>query len=300
MAHPTVVPHEWRTAAGRVRLGRPLVVGILNTTPDSFFDGGRHADVTAAVEHAHRMIEDGADIIDVGGESTRPGAHSVAAAEEIARVAPVVRAVHERWPDVPVSVDTVKAAVAREALAAGAAIVNDVSGLRLDPELGTVVAEAGAGIVLMHSRGGVEEMASYALAGYGDDVAAAVRAELEEAVGRARQAGLTDDAIVLDPGLGFAKRTEDSLAVLAGLDRIAALGFPLLVGPSRKRFVGDAAGGLPPELRLEGTLAACVLAHAAGACLFRVHDVAPARHALDLAAAVRAAAAAPAAAATEP
>jgi dihydropteroate synthase len=279
------VPLEWRTARGRVRLDRPVVVGILNVTPDSFFDGGRHADVNAAVEHAHSMVEDGADIIDIGGESTRPGARVVAAEAEARRVVPVVRALHERWPQLPLTIDTTKPLVARESLAAGAAAINDVSGLRLDAALADVAAEAAAGMILMHSRGGIEDMASYALAQYADAVAE-VGAELQDAVQRARMHGVGDDAIVIDPGLGFAKRTTHSLALLAHIDRIAALGFPVLAGPSRKRFVGEASGGLPAELRLEGTLAACVIALLGGASLFRVHDVGPARRALDLAAAV--------------
>jgi dihydropteroate synthase len=279
------VPLEWRTARGRVRLDRPVVVGILNVTPDSFFDGGRHADVNAAVEHAHSMVEDGADIIDIGGESTRPGARAVPAEAEARRVVPVVRALHERWPQLPLTIDTTKPLVARESLAAGAAAINDVSGLRLDAALADVAAEAAAGMILMHSRGGIEDMASYALAQYADAVAE-VGAELQHAVQRARLHGVSDDAIVIDPGLGFAKRTAHSLALLAHIDRIAALGFPVLAGPSRKRFVGEASGGLPAELRLEGTLAACVIALLGGASLFRVHDVGPARRALDLAAAV--------------
>jgi dihydropteroate synthase len=279
------VPLEWRTARGRVRLDRPVVVGILNVTPDSFFDGGRHADVNAAVEHAHSMVEDGADIIDIGGESTRPGARVVAAEAEARRVVPVVRALHERWPQLPLTIDTTKPLVARESLAAGAAAINEVSGLRLDAALADVAAEAAAGMILMHSRGGIEDMASYALAQYADAVAE-VGAELQDAVERARMHGVGDDAIVIDPGLGFAKRTAHSLALLAHIDRIAALGFPVLAGPSRKRFVGEASGGLPAELRLEGTLAACVIALLGGASLFRVHDVGPARRALDLAAAV--------------
>src|SRR5690606_19202007 len=166
MAVTPVVQPGWLTAGGTLALDRPLIAGILNVTPDSFHDGGRHATTAAAVAHAERLLADGADILDVGGESTRPGARPVDAVEERARVVPVVEAVVRRFPDVPISVDTVKADVARAALDAGAAIINDVSGLRLDPALGTAVAAAGAGIVLMHSRGTVATMASYALAEY--------------------------------------------------------------------------------------------------------------------------------------
>jgi dihydropteroate synthase len=277
----------WRTARGVLALDRPCVLGVLNVTPDSFSDGGLHLGVEAAVAHAERMLEEGADVIDVGGESTRPGAAPVSAAEELARVLPVVRALARRWPSLHVSVDTVKSAVARAVLEEGAAIINDVSALRLDPGMGEAVRAGGAGVVLMHSRGDVASMASFDHAVYGPDPAAEVAAELAGALQHARGAGIDDDAIVLDPGIGFAKRTAQSVAVLAHLDRIAALGRPVLVGPSRKRFVGELAGGLPPSERLAGTIAACVAALLAGARLFRVHDVAAVRRALAVAEAVR-------------
>ncbi|MBR9988316.1 MAG: dihydropteroate synthase [Gemmatimonadetes bacterium] len=282
---PAALQHEWRTAGGAIRLDRPVIAGILNVTPDSFWDGGRHDSVAAAVRHAAVMLEAGADMIDIGGESTRPGAAPVGAGEEIGRVIPVVEALRREWPDVALSVDTVKASVAHAALDTGADVINDVSGLRIDPSLAAVIARAGAGIILMHSRGDVDRMARYELAGYGPDPVADVLHELGGSVERARAAGIGSDAIVLDPGLGFAKRTEHSLALLAGLDRIAGLGYPVLVGPSRKRFIGDAAGAatLPVEARLEGTIAACVIALLHGALLFRVHDVAALRRALDFA-----------------
>ena len=284
---PAAVPLAWRTARRAVRLDRPVIAGILNVTPDSFWDGGRHVGVAAAVRHAADMVAAGADMLDIGGESTRPGAATVAADEEIARVIPVVRAVQREWPQLPLSVDTVKAAVARAALDAGADIINDVSGLRLDPSLAGEIARTGAGVILMHSRGGVDQMASYDLAEYSADPVADVLRELGGAVERARAAGIPGHAIVIDPGLGFAKRTEHSLALLAQLERLAALGHPVLVGPSRKRFIGAAAGdGLPVEARLEGTIAACVLALVRGAAIFRVHDVGPVRRALDFAHAV--------------
>ncbi|MGK7312746.1 MAG: dihydropteroate synthase [Candidatus Longimicrobiales bacterium M2_2A_002] len=276
----------WATARGELTLDRPRVMGILNVTPDSFWDGGRHAGVDAALRQAERLVADGAALVDVGGESTRPGAEPVPAAEERDRVVPVVEALVREWPDLPISVDTVKAGVARAALDAGAAVVNDVSGFRLDPELPAVCADAGAGVVLMHSRGPVDRMASYEVAEYGDDPVSEVVAELEAALERARAAGVADAAVVVDPGLGFSKRTEHSVAVLRELGRVRALGRPVLVGPSRKRFVGELAGGLPAEERLPGTVAACVLALAAGARLFRVHDVAPVRHGLAVAEAV--------------
>lgn len=277
------VPTEWSTARGPLRLDHPIVVGILNVTPDSFWDGGRFAGRAAALRHAESLIRDGADVVDIGGESTRPGAAPVPVERELERVVPVVRACAREWPDLPLSVDTVKAAVARAALDEGARIINDVSGFRLDPAMPGVCARGGAGVVLMHSRGGVDEMAGYDSAVYGQDPVGDIVAELDAAVSRARGAGVVADAIVLDPGLGFSKRTTESVAVLRQLGRFQELGFPLLVGPSRKRFIGELAGGLPPEERLPGTIAACVVAWLAGVRLFRVHDVAPVRDALRVA-----------------
>jgi dihydropteroate synthase len=279
--------HVWRTARGTLALDVPRVVGILNVTPDSFTDGGRFTALDAALAQAERMLAAGADIIDVGGESTRPGASEVSAAEESARVLPVLREIVRRWPDALVSVDTVKSEVARAALGEGAGVINDVSGLRLDPDIADVAAAHGAGLVLMHSRGTVGDMASYAQAQYGPDPVGDIVRELSRALERARAAGCSEDTLVVDPGLGFAKRTEHSLGALAQLARLLELGVPVLVGPSRKRFVGEAAGGLPVEERLPGTIAACVLALLQGARLFRVHDVAEVRHALLLADAVR-------------
>jgi dihydropteroate synthase len=277
----------WQTARGPLLLDRPRIVGILNVTPDSFFDGGVHLPFDAAVLRGEALIAEGADVIDVGGESTRPGATSVSAADEMHRVVPVIAELVRRWPGQLISVDTVKSEVAQAALDAGAAAVNDVSALRLDPRIAQVAARSGAGLVLMHSRGTVERMARYEEAEYGADPVGEMIAELRTALERARAGGNHAGAIVLDPGLGFSKRTEHSLAVLARLDRFRALGPPLLVGPSRKRFIGEAAGGLPPEQRLDGTIAACVIALGAGARLFRVHDVAAVRRALLLAEAVR-------------
>jgi dihydropteroate synthase len=275
----------WRTARGGIRLDRPRIMGIVNLTPDSFWDGGRH-EGPAGVRHAERLLADGADMLDVGGESTRPGARPVSAVEERGRVIPVIEALVREFPDVAISIDTVKADVARAALEAGAAVVNDVSGFRLDPGMAAACADAGAGAVLMHSRGGVAEMASYATAGYGDDPVGEIAAELASAVRRAEAAGVPGDAVVVDPGLGFSKRTEHSVAVLRGLDRILALGRPVLLGPSRKRFLGELAGGIDPEDRLPGTIAACVAGWIAGASVFRVHDVAEVRHAMAVAEAV--------------
>jgi dihydropteroate synthase len=277
---------SWSTGRGSIDFSKPRVMGILNVTPDSFWDGGLHSGVTAALHHAETMVRAGADIIDVGGESTRPGAQSVDAASEIARVVPVVQGITRAFPDLPVSVDTVKSETARAVADAGAAIINDVSGLRLDPGVATVVAAYALGIVVMHSRGSVAEMAQYRMADYGADVVGEIICELQAAVATARAGGVATAAIAIDPGLGFSKRTEDSVLTLRELDRLLALGQPVLVGPSRKRFIGELSGGLPPEERLPGTLAACVAAFAKGAHIFRVHDVAAARRALDVAHAI--------------
>ena len=261
-------------------------MGILNVTPDSFSDGGRFADPALAVEQAALMVAEGADIIDVGGESTRPqGATPVSAAEERARVVPVVRAIVERFPRTVVSVDTVKSETAEAALGAGARIVNDVSGFRLDPRMATLCAAARCGVVLLHSRGDVSTMGTYEHAVY-DDVVPVVVDELRASLDGALASGIDEAAIVLDPGLGFAKRPEHSLAVIAAVPEIAALGRPVLLGASRKRFVGELTGVRDPAARQYGTVGANVAGLMLGARIFRVHDVAPSRQALDVAWAV--------------
>lgn len=271
----------WTIAGGSVPLTEPVVVGILNLTPDSFSDGGQLPDVSAALRRAERMVEEGAGVVDVGGESTRPGASAVGESEELDRVLPAIEALAEHI-DVPISVDTRKASVARAALAGGAAIVNDVSGLAFDPGMAEVVADRGAGVVVMHMRGTPENMRD--LAHY-EDVVSEVRHELGEAVERALTAGVRRDAIVVDPGIGFAKNARQSLRILGEIPRLLGLGFPVLVGPSRKSFLGEVLG-VPPEGRAVGTAAACVLAYLGGARLFRVHDVAPTVQALAVARAV--------------
>jgi len=274
----------WSHATGSLTLDRPRVVGIVNVTPDSFSDGGLFRNVDDARRQMDRLVEEGTDVLDIGGESTRPqGASEVSADEELARVLPVIRAAIADHPGMPVSVDTTKAFVARAALDAGASIVNDVSGFRLDAEMPGVCAGARAGVVLMHSRGGVTDMATFAHATYESDVVAAVIAELEPSVVKAKEAGIERDCLVLDPGIGFSKRGEHSLAVLAGMKRLAALGFPVLVGVSRKRFVGEVTGTAIATERVWGTVGANVTALVGGARLFRVHDVRPNRHALDVA-----------------
>jgi dihydropteroate synthase len=261
-------------------------MGILNVTPDSFSDGGRFDDPERATAQAARMLAEGADLLDVGGESTRPqGAAPVSAAEERGRVLPAIRALLDRFPEAVVSVDTVKSEVADAALDAGARIVNDVSGFRLDPRMAGVCARARCGVVLMHSRGDVSTMASFEHARY-DDVAEAIVRELRSSVDVALAAGIEPSAIAVDPGIGFAKRSAHSLAAIAGIPRLAALGYPVLLGVSRKRFIGDLTGTKDPADRAAGTAGANVAGLFLGARIFRVHDVAVTRQALDVAWAV--------------
>jgi dihydropteroate synthase len=256
---------------GALHLGaRCLVMGILNVTPDSFGETESRLDPRRAVDAALDMEACGADLIDVGGESTRPGADPLSAAEELARVLPVLAGLAERV-HVPISIDTYKAAVARAALDAGASLVNDVSGLRYDPALARVVAERGAGLVLMHTRGRPKTM--YQDAVY-DDVVAEVAAELKASMAVAVEAGVSTDRIVVDPGVGFAKRQEHSYGVLARLAELAAdVGRPVLIGPSRKSFMRDALDGRSAPERDWGTAAAVTAAVLAGAHIVRVHAV---------------------------
>jgi dihydropteroate synthase len=278
-AEPAV---QWQTARGAVSLERPVFIGILNLTPDSFSDGGHFAEAGAALAHAETLVQEGAAIIDVGGESTRPGRETdVPVEEELRRVLPTIESLVKAYPSILISIDTVKASVARAALEAGAAIVNDVSGLRLDPDMAATVARGRAGVVLMHSRGSVLEIASYTHADYAGDIVGAVLRELREALARAGAAGVGQENTVLDPGLGFSKTVEQNIELLDGLGGLQALGRPLLVGPSRKRFLG-AVTGLPVEDRDRATATACALAYERGARLFRVHGVAAVREALAL------------------
>jgi dihydropteroate synthase len=280
---------------------RPTIFGILNVTPDSFSDGGNFISTEAAIAQAGRMISEGADAIDIGGESTRPGAQSVPAREELKRVLPAIRAIRSRWSNIAISIDTVKADVARAALAEGASIVNDVSGMSLDPEMPQVCAEAGCSVVLMHSRGSVADMASYDNAAYGSDAVGEILSELEESVQTAQRAGIHPGRIALDPGIGFSKRTRHSLAALVELPRIVALGYPVFVGASRKRVIAEliryttgagtaSTGGttLAEQLisnddRDMATVGVNVVAFFAGARIFRVHSVRANRLALDTA-----------------
>lgn len=269
------------------RPGRCAVMGVLNVTPDSFSDGGRYFDLDQALEHAREMWARGADLIDVGGESTRPGASRVDADTEAARILPVIRQLASEG--VVLSVDTTRASVAEAAVAAGAKVINDVSGGLADPAMGRVAAETKAPWVLMHWRGHSKDM--NALATY-TDVVAEVRGELLQRIDEAIAAGVSESEIVLDPGLGFAKHAEHDWALLHGLDSLLDLGFPVLVGASRKRFLGRLLAGKdgvprPPDGREIATASISALAAAAGAWGVRVHEVGASLDAVAVAAAWR-------------
>jgi dihydropteroate synthase len=244
---------------------RTLIMGILNVTPDSFSDGGLYQSVEAAVAHARRMVEEGADLIDIGGESTRPGHAPVSAEEELNRVIPVIRAVREAVA-VPLSIDTYKAVVAREALEAGAHIVNDVWRLTADPDMAKVVAEYQCPVILMHNRQSSE---------YSNFIENVIT-ELQESITIARNAGVSDEMIVLDPGIGFAKDTEQNLELMGELHKLTRLGYPVLLATSRKRFIRYTLD-LPPEDVVEGTAATIALGIAQGCDIVRVHEIEPMR-----------------------
>ncbi|HKI29789.1 MAG TPA: dihydropteroate synthase [Actinomycetota bacterium] len=247
---------------------RTLVVGILNVTPDSFSDGGRYLDPATAIAHATRMVDDGADILDVGGESTRPGSTPVSADEELERVHPLIERLAELHPAVPVSIDTRKADVAAEALDAGATIVNDVSG-GADPAMFDVVLDREAAVVLMHMRGDPTTMQE---APHYDDVVGDVHEYLRQRIEAAELAGIDPERIAVDPGIGFGKDLDHNLVLMRRVDALLDLGRPVLVGPSRKKFIGTILD-LPVEERVEGTVGAVVWMVARGAHIVRVHDV---------------------------
>ncbi|WP_449301197.1 dihydropteroate synthase [Planomonospora corallina] len=285
--HPPGHAVHQRGVPGLPDEGRCLVMGVVNVTPDSFSDGGRWFDQSAAVRHGLELVEQGADIVDVGGESTRPGAARVSLEEELVRVEPVIRELSRRG--VTVSVDTMRAQVARVAVDAGAKLVNDVSGGLADPDMPRVVADSGVAYVVMHWRGHSHTMQSRAVY---DDVVAEVCDELAKRVASVRAEGVAEEQIVLDPGLGFSKTAEHNWALLAATDRLAALGYPLLVGASRKRFLGRLLAGPDGEPRPfaesdDATVAVSALVARAGAWCVRVHDVRPNADAVRVAAAVR-------------
>ncbi len=257
------------------------VMGVLNVTPDSFSDGGQYLDPAAAVAHGLELEHEGAAILDVGGESTRPGAHPVAPDEELRRVLPVVEGLRSAGAHAAVSIDTCKALVAARALEAGATVVNDVTALRGDPEMASVIADADAGCCLMHMLGEPRTMQNDPRYG---DVVGEVKAFLEERLRFATHNGIAEERIVLDPGIGFGKTVPHNLELLRRIDELVALGRPVLVGSSRKSFIGRLTGR-PVDARLAGTIATNVLAYAGGARIFRVHDVAAVHDALTVAAA---------------
>lgn len=246
----------------RVR-AEPVIMGILNVTPDSFSDGGRHNTLGAAEVQAMRMLTEGAGILDIGGESTRPGAAPVSAAEELVRVIPIIRHLAARIR-APISIDTVKASVARAAVEAGAVIINDVTGMTSDPEMASTVAETGAAIVITYHRGTADDAV---------DAVADMRAFFDRAFETAARHGILEEHIWLDPGVGFAKTPRQNLEVIAGLGTLAAYGCPVLVGLSRKSFIGHVTGRAVND-RLAGTLTAHLMALQRGARVLRVHDVA--------------------------
>ncbi len=276
---------HWQIARRKLSLERPLVMGILNVTPDSFSDGGVFASPDNALRRAETMIAEGADIIDIGGESTRPGSVRVDADEERRRTAPVIEAIVKRFGK-PVSIDTTRSAVAQSAIDAGAEIINDISGLRWDETLVAVAAETGAGLVLMHSRGGFDSMHSQPPV---DDILAEVATGFRCSVGLAISRGVSENTIALDIGIGFGKTLEQNLELLAKLDNIVSEfeTFPLLVGTSRKSFIGKLLGGVSPDQRLAGSLASAAIAVLGGAKILRVHDVKDTVDAVAIAAAVR-------------
>ncbi|HEY0321423.1 MAG TPA: dihydropteroate synthase [Pyrinomonadaceae bacterium] len=273
---------EWKLPRHTLKLGeRTLVMGILNVTPDSFSDGGKFFSADNALAHAEAMARDGVDIFDVGGESTRPGGDRVSVDEELHRVIPIIEQLAKAF-DIPISIDTTKAAVARRAVDAGAEIINDISGLRFDSRVANVAAETHAGLVLMHSRGEQETMHSLPPV---PDIFAELTESLQRSIEEAEQRGVARSSIVLDPGIGFSKSFEQNLELIARLDRVAQSfpDFPILIGTSRKSFLGRMLDGATAEERLHGTMATITAAVLNGASIVRVHDVGAARQTVSVA-----------------
>lgn len=263
MLKPTIHHRRYRYGGASIELGaRTLVMGILNVTPDSFSDGGQYNDIERAVERAKAMVAEGADMIDIGGESTRPGSEEVGLSEELERVVPVVQALQAAMPGVPLSVDTYKAEVARQSLAAGAHMINDIWGFKRDPDMAAVAAEAGCPVILMHNRDNRD---------YTDYVRDVLN-DLRESVRIALEAGVEERNIILDPGVGFAKDYGKDLTIMRHLDEVAALGYPVLLGTSRKRFIRNTLH-LEVNDVVEGTAATVALGIAQGCQIVRVHDV---------------------------
>lgn len=273
---------HWRCAGKRLALDRPLIMGVVNVTPDSFSDGGLFLEADQAIAQGLALAAAGADLLDIGGESSRPGALPVSPDIETGRVIPVIKALAKRLA-IPISVDTTRTAVARHALAAGASIINDISAGHADPGMLPLAAREGPGLVLMHMRGTPRTMQTNPQY---DDVVREVRDRLAADLSRAREAGVAAETLAVDPGIGFGKTTRHNLALLANLDQLASLGHPLLIGLSRKRFLGELTGR-PVTQRLPAGLAAMVWCVLRGAAILRVHDVAETRDALTVLSALR-------------
>lgn len=276
---------NWQTSKRTIELSTPVVMGILNVTPDSFSDGGRYADLDAALHRVEEMIGEGVAIIDIGGESTRPGSARVEEYVEIDRVVPVIEAIVSSF-DVPVSIDTSKSKVAEASVAAGAEIVNDISGLRFDDRIAEVAAQTSAGLVLMHSRGEFDAMHSQPPV---SDIIEEISNDFRRSIAIAESHGVEPERIVLDIGIGFGKTLEQNLELIAKLGKIGDTfpGFPLLVGASRKSFIGKLLDGAPPDERLSGSIAAAVAAAMSGAKIIRAHDVRETAEALKVVSAVQ-------------
>lgn len=278
-------PHQWKLARRSLPYGeRTLVMGVLNVTPDSFSDGGQFLSFDQAIAHVEQMINDGADIIDIGGESTRPGSEFVSVEEELRRVISIIEQLTANG-SVPISIDTTKSSVARAALAAGAEIVNDISALRFDPSLADEVARAHAGLVLMHSRGTPKNMQTLPPVA---DIISEVIGGLRESVAVGKKHGVAQESIAIDPGIGFGKTVEQNVELIAKLDQLARefADFPVMIGTSRKSFIGKLLDGAPADQRLYGTIASTVASVMNGAHIVRVHDVKAAVEAVKVADAI--------------
>jgi dihydropteroate synthase len=272
----------WKIRDKTLRIEPFLVIGVLNVTPDSFYDGGRYFDFDRAVNRAKEMVAEGADVIDIGGESTRPGSRKISVSEEIERIVPLIK-ILARETDVVLSADTYKHEVAEKAIEAGASIVNDISAFSLDKKLFDVVKDAGCGYILMHMQGTPADMQK---SPFYKDVISEIYGFFEERLKWISDRGINLQKVVIDPGIGFGKRLEDNLAILNNTGRFAKLGRPVLIGASRKSFIGKLLNDIPADERLEGSLASAVIAYAKGASIFRVHDVKETRRALTVASSI--------------
>ncbi len=274
--------HIWSAGGKSIRTGRYLLMGIVNVTPDSFYDGERYLDTGKAVDRAARMAREGADVIDVGGESSRPGSKPVSAAEEIDRVVPVIEKIKSMYPEIHISCDTYKAEVAEEALKKGASIINDISAFSMDPDLLAVVKSSNCGYVLMHMKGTPEDMQKDP--GY-DDVISELLSFFKDKLEYMESEEIDPARTVIDPGIGFGKRLADNLEIIDKIGSLSRFGRPVMIGASRKSFIGNILG-IGPETRLPGSIAAATTAYMKGARIFRVHDVAETRQALEVVSAI--------------